>query len=771
MNRRLAIRRLWWKELRQLWPLVALLLLLGVLLQGLTLWAPVLYDWRHTAVLLGMPGLFAVGAGALLVGQEKELRTMDWLRSLPLHANDLARTKLLVGLAGLATVWLASLLLGLATGQRLQGFLGDVWIYPLHSLFVLLLGYATAWAMRSSLVSLLVVVPLACLPFLAASIHDEWMLTDRLRSNEPRPWVMALYLGLFSVGALVWGWRMAARYLAPSPPPREVTGERTTTFNPARGVIAYSRSAPVPALLWQFLTQNRAALIGLTALLASSILLSFGVDPKAPQGPLPPLSILGSFLAISWLGLLVFQSDGLQRRVAFLADRGVSPAATWLTRQAFPLVILVCALGLFAVVLSVRMKIDLGTTGMIVVIPLVLTAFAAAQWLGQLLRSPIVTAILAPFVSAGLLGYFYFAKVELGAAIWVLGIALVLPFLATWVATRAWMDGRSGLRFWSWHGGLLFLALLLPTLNALMFLATGPRMSWAAQAELRDIARRHPLLAGSANTITLPINPRTASGEQDAGEEDPASNVAEARRRSIAGLREQLAIMPGATGDMRTLRVCFADAVSVRLRDPQAEDASMTKRYRESVALLLELSERYRESDRLLEQHLADVGEIWLLEELTSPLAVPRLGEELHATLRTYLSDSQGRNAARRRAIAHSWLRVAGNNLGGYSLHSSRAPRVSIRDLWESKRKLGLVSERLLQLLDAPNEQARLAIRLDISRLMGFPANRAQAAPIYLQTDVGRELLMNAIEDFHLPGALWGGEWELEARQSPGAAP
>ena len=177
MHRNVALRRLWWKESRQLLPLVGLLVSVGAILQLLVVLLPLgnHFPWRQTAALLGMPGLFAAGAGALLVGQEKESRTLNWLRSLPLPSSDLVRTKLLVALLGLSIVWTASLLLGWTTGawNTIRDGRGSELIWPLHSLFLMLVGLATAWRLRSSLIALLLVVPIACIPLLLAGLHQS----------------------------------------------------------------------------------------------------------------------------------------------------------------------------------------------------------------------------------------------------------------------------------------------------------------------------------------------------------------------------------------------------------------------------------------------------------------------------------------------------------------------------------------------------------------------------------------------------------------------
>ncbi len=99
MNPNLIRRRLLWKELRQLWPLLLSLLaaggLLAVLLTLVQAFSTQLSLELQSNMLYGMPGLFAVGAGALLVGQEKERKTLGWLSSLPIAARDIVQHKTL----------------------------------------------------------------------------------------------------------------------------------------------------------------------------------------------------------------------------------------------------------------------------------------------------------------------------------------------------------------------------------------------------------------------------------------------------------------------------------------------------------------------------------------------------------------------------------------------------------------------------------------------------------------------------------------------------
>ena len=84
-------------------------------------------------------------------------------------------------------------------------------------------------------------------------------------------------------------------------------------------------------LTWQFLRQNRVALISITPLLLFAFLLRG--QPISIHNGRTFLAALLTLLAASWLGVLAFQGDLLQERIRFLAERGVSPTKVWCTRH------------------------------------------------------------------------------------------------------------------------------------------------------------------------------------------------------------------------------------------------------------------------------------------------------------------------------------------------------------------------------------------------------------------------------------------------------
>lgn len=792
MNRNMAIRRLWWKELRQLVPLIGLLMLVGLvlILFSLLLDRPTEQRQFMLVVLLGMPSLFAAGAGALLVGQEKEVRSIDWLRSLPVPSVDVVRTKLLAALLALAAVWSVSF--GLALVARVLESTLDfnwvTWIWPLYSLYLLLVGFATAWQLRSSLVSLLLVVPLAGLPLILASLHEAFVMNT---NRDPAPWLVAAYIALVAGGVLVWGWRAALAYMSPE---RSSVApfKRLVAASPVAVAVA-PRSSPAPALLWQFYAQNRGLLLGLTLVILVSLFPLASLYASTTRPLRPNFELVGFltgvaiFLSLSWLGLLVFQTDAIQRRSQFLADRGVSPRLTWLTRQGLPWLLMVVA-ATFALFIGRNFWGNVGGQVQVVVIAMAIAIFGASQWLGQALRSMILGAIIAPLVSLMFVGYLTHAVWSLVAPPWIIALTLVIPLIATFGATAAWMDGRTGWRFWTWHGSLLAVAALLPSLNYLYLTATYPRMSAASRTELTRIAEYPHQGTANVSYFGLQSGLRRESnvglqGGLDGNTLDPSEassppeadlTLAEARTRAIADLRRQMDLNPTGMVSWGFIQRFAADAIIDRIGDPDANDQERVQRYRESLELIAELTKRQRRALHLLDQDLADDYEMLLLEEMQAPLAQQRMGDELHASIVAQLGDTAGRDSARRIALAVSWQQAQSSkvekgggqssSLGGYDLLLlDLQQRVTSRDVWQTTRKVGLVSEYLLQLLDATSDAQREAARGEIQKLLGFsePPNISSGA--YQQSADGPKLLYGELGGRPIPGRAWHGDWERRA--------
>ena len=55
-----------------------------------------------------MPNLFAIGAPAILIGNEEEQGSLSWLKTLPVRWQSIADAKILVAVAGLIICWIIS---------------------------------------------------------------------------------------------------------------------------------------------------------------------------------------------------------------------------------------------------------------------------------------------------------------------------------------------------------------------------------------------------------------------------------------------------------------------------------------------------------------------------------------------------------------------------------------------------------------------------------------------------------------------------------------
>ncbi len=709
MNRRSALGSLFWKETRQILPLVWLQLGLGILLQLLIMlnrqnpFAPQLL------VIVAMPSLFALGVGAILVGHEKEQRTLDWLRWMPVAPSDILRMKLVVGLVSLVFVWCLNLLVMVVfvlpqqSWQRMTtfystGFFDAGWEvhWPLQSLFLLAAGFATAWLFRSSLLSVLALIPLASfymlMNFLILGLLER-VTSDGLQRIFLIPWIIGGMLIAFTLVLAIIGWRVGLRRLAAESHGEQQRAWRLFLRNPWDDTPVWNGPAHSAGsmLVWQFLHQNRTALLAIASMMAGTLIALVLIDMIAASGVGAITS--GSFyilLLTSWLGVLAFQGDAVHERIRFLAERGVSPGKVWATRHVVPLSLVTVVL-MAMLVLSGRILGNLGVAPgfsssppvvLLMVFVLFLT-YGVSQWVGQMIRSAIIAVIAAPVVAWTLLFYSGFLFTQLRVPYWLLAIFVSMPWLATWVMMRRWMDGRLGWGFWGTHAGLLSAGLLLPLGPAVMVIVSQPTMPAEVRRQLMKEAESYRREYGTwAFYEPQELVPWTRDPDSD--EPLPENRTIEGQiirerwRHQLASDLEPLAV-PASRRPVRLTpqwpRFLFGEALLARqalARD--ADDELKLQRYRETMALIDTMIDRLRRSWRLVEQDGADLFEIWLTRELMRPETRQYLGDELYEQLVRSLADEARRYAARRRALVMSWARYRNrlrssspaNELGGY---------------------------------------------------------------------------------------------------------
>lgn len=787
MNHRLALRRLWWKELRQLAPLVIMLPVLVVLLlslQRLVMPSNQTLAWATFLLCFGMPGIFACGAGALLVGYEKELRTINWLSSLPIAPQRIIRVKLGAATVSLLVLWgLGLTIFAVAAGGNRRFVMQespDPWPWIFNSLFVLLAGFALAWTMRSAFVSLLLIVPIAILPYLAAYGIDNGI---RQVSGDPNPSTDTL-LVCQCVGIALAAWlaeRTGRRGLGPRSTERPFARWFSLLRRERSGVSPLTRAvvqSPVAALVWQFARQNRAVLLGTSLMMACVMALLAVVEGRGAFRDNIPAAGFLAFLATAWLGVSVFQSDAHRQRIRFLADRGISPRLIWLTRHIVPaslLAIWTLSVGLVVVFAmkverhqldEVSVVLGLGLLGAVVV-------YLAAQWLGQVVFSPIISAITVPFVAWGVLAYGVFVFKLLGMPYWYALVVVPIPAIATWRMTRRWMDRRLGLSYWASHAGFLVAFALLPFVPVLVAVYSQPTMP-------REIAREIQQFVQKPHT---PAEPPVSliMGQQKLLDHEAVSSEQRAVQAFAfieAQLQETSAPI-GSSPDVLDFLRTTATLARLRLDAPQhgqelapAEDETTLHVYRRACELLLEITRCMRDSFRLVEQDTADRVEIWLLSEMLCDGARERLGEPLYKSAAAMLKDRRARREARLRAVALSWQIFhddeTSRHLGGYDWYAQQQNLGTLKGRWIAERRVGRAVSDLWVLA---RDGADAATEERLGRIAAFWGHSLERYGIgsqgpYLRADDLDRFVQTSFMGMRAVIAnQWGADWERLAAQ------
>lgn len=680
-------RWLVWKESRQVAPLVFALWATMLFIMFASAFYGVPSYRRHVFLrqwLILFPGLFATGAGALLVGQERSSRTMEWFALLPISATRIWAAKLLAGLAGLTVMWLASfLILALVEGGGRSAFLwgsrsgsvaGSQFVsFLLHSIFILLCGYLTAWQIKNQFFAILAIVPLACLPILTSSLVSFFILEKGQRFLTPAQ-DSAVGLWAFAVlipSVLVLGYRSAIRSLSPQRAP----SIRLEKFVGAAEVVGQPVSVPkfgtqVAPLIWQSIHGNRAMLSLLSAtLFATTALiwwcLSYPQKLSESHEDLRTALVGALFLlplAVSWLGVCVFKNDGACERVKFLADRGVSPHKIWIARQAIPCVIVSNGLLLYLV-----LTVFAGTTeraalipGVVIAVLMTLAIYSVSQLVSQITRPLTLAVVLAPMASLFAILWMSHCFESLGVWLGWIAVAVALPLPATWMMMPRFADSRALWKNWLVCAGVIMGMILIPLAPVIVKLRAADHMSrqtksslWKEALQIHSTARIGAYL--STNQITKPsladpldeiVNWSMRQQTQTPDELIPNLN----RLRDAPD-------MPGSI-DPYTQGSLFMRLQAERVRFENADDRKAAwnrfASWLDSASLLIRAQ---RNSRSWVDQELADQLEIWLAESLVSEAVAAHLDEGFLRTVAGRLPTKSERRKARREAVLFSWRR------------------------------------------------------------------------------------------------------------------
>ena len=796
---------LWWKETRQLAPLLIMLITVAALIPVIITLVSSTFHWSAFrlptgVMLLAFPGLFATGAGPLLVGQERALRTIEWLSLLPIGIRRIVRTKLFVSLVGLAVMWLFVLLvtpllhlsgardtvawqLGHQDSYSSSTFSYTFWM--VHSVYVLLAGFYVSWRIKNQFHSLLALIPLAFLPMILVGIYY-----DRPVSSATLEWTTFWVTLVGAAVLLPLGHRAAVRALGPAPAPRVVPLlDAPRDSNVGQSVVAHTpqfgtRMAP---LVWQAIHSSRGTFAVLVGVL-SVALLSLWIEAWTYELPESDwmkktgnVSRIGLFLtplAISWLGVMVFSGDGSASRIRFLADRGVSPGLAYWARHAVPIAILSTGMLFFAVFVITapwlkptyadwQEQFPMISFALLAVI--VLGIYGISQWVAQLFRTTILNVIMAPIFSAMTAGWFAFVVINYHFPVWAVATMTLLPLLATRIVMRRYMDSSDRPIIFVVAALMIAVIIAIPLLDAYRRVQQVAGMTVQQRETLFEEGRQ--AYVPDPGTMNVSFYAWVEGTEGDYDENGRMLTVFEKAEREIENedidIYQSLErVRQGQRDGMRLGTYVVHNAagrfMAARHRWSQAEDP--VKAFEELqpwIEFLTTVLEITRPQPDIEQQISADEAEILLIDTLQMKQMESLDENQVITKAKSAIGNPGSRAEARRKALLASWYRHVA--FGGYF-----APNLEV--LMKIPPGLSLTS-----LPDRYREKWVLAC------LDGIEASRSQSGDTdwlrrvheIASPDLPFEFSVYAPENRRLPpyrnyrsylrsiAAYWGRDWEF----------
>ncbi|MEX0824512.1 MAG: hypothetical protein WD119_00010 [Pirellulaceae bacterium] len=461
-----------WKESMQLLPLLLAFLGLSTLLMAVLGLIPNGYRAFPTFLIL-IPNIFAIGAPPMAIGQEDETGTLRWMRGLPVDWWSIALVKFMVALLGLILIWIFLIaVMALAGVPKVFGgrevfsveAIGGIGFAGMFSVYLMSGGFAVSWWLRSPIPSLLTMLPLITLLFVAVM-----QIATRFDApNRSAPIVHTVVLCIATLALLAIAAAGARRTFY-----RSWTRRRSRRWIAIDAAIkhAYQPTYIVPlhspgrrfALLWQAAAQTWLVVLPIFCVGFIAALIPLVIFFANPQGGLPIGPLMIGLAVTPFLGAMVFAADNKNRRHRFLADRGIGSFTIWWTRQALPLLATVVLAGTFFVVYYAARDNPARVTGLTGLQTLLLfaLAFASGQLTGQAFRRPIMGVLAAPVVFVAFSVFAVAVLIEYPSYTWAGIAAVALLWLVTLRLCRRWSDERFGAGYYGRLAGWIALAVLV----------------------------------------------------------------------------------------------------------------------------------------------------------------------------------------------------------------------------------------------------------------------------------------------------------------------
>ena len=812
MSRPTIVKALVWKELRQIAPLFWAVLGLG---GGLNLLLITVFFFTSPSGFGGggispysfivMPIVFATGIGVLLVGVEKENRTLQWLQGMPVSSAQIAKTKFMVALVSLAAVWAISLLMLWLFRIVFQGQVGITrsevgsltasyfypFVFPTVSFFLGFAGLALAWRFSSPMHALLLLIPVCGVVWLASECLKLFLRPQFGSTPDTSSVDWGISLACWAVGivlAMIYGWLASQRDLSvrsTSTPWFGLLGNATRTSVAAP---QWWRWACVPqnsAMLWQSLRQNWLPWSVLMFVLFFGIWVSASM-PELLGGredqaflaldrtdPFVQVFMVLGGVAVCWLGCFAFQGDNIANRIRFYADRGVSPTRVWITRHWIPILILLLATfwRLFTRRSAARWdgadpQVILGDS--ICFFLAVMGTYAVSQWWSQCIKSPLISVITSPLIAGVFVAYGLFAHLMFETPLWLLGVSLTLLGVATWSQMKDWMDRSFDRRFFGGHAAWLLTAMVIPLLPGIWAMLTAKPIDPEIRAALERTwkegnisddtmlgSRMHLLQRNFSESQTVDKVQKRFESNEDVRAEYLRYLQSDEERTVLQGLRSR-----------DFVRFCLAElssSQSVVVADASDEHVAT---YRSIANSIFESIRLIRSTGSLLAQDNSEILEMALLRECKATNARESLGEDLYRKIAVFLADSDSRDKARKLKLSRAWKMQAqyersnwfsdwGYDFGAYTM-PYKTTNPSLPGMLRRSRERDALAANLWNLLNAQSRDESAALRKEID-----PDDQIKQFSDW----VAGTSYVNALDILHsYPGSHWRGDWESETK-------
>ena len=791
------------KECRQLLPLVAMLVGLAIFLSlvlplaNATSWNRNTWQtwqtWR-TMLAFSPAVLFAVGAGSMSVGQEKESGSLAWLSWLPVGPLDLVIIKWMVS-AGLVIVLLTAGTLWAPPSWNRFG-LNDpssslsIESISLQAFLLLSTGMATAWAMQNTFASLVTIAPVAMMPWMISAVAAGLRPGTLPQTEQTWTKVLTCVLTLVMVGLVVWlgNRNLRGQTFGVWTGPRDTSPTREG-FQPPGGRFDLW-PAPVRdslTAMTQLWWSHHRWFVSLIALMLVSSGLVWVIAGSGQEG-LNWLGRYGLFLfaplapiSAAWLGVAAHQGDGSSGGLKFLSDRGVSPFAIWLGRHLPPVTLLA---GWSMLVFAISLLLRWGQTDRLPTLSLLgcvlsaLVIYGISQFVAMVFR-PLAASILLSMVLGSLgLTALAIAPYSLGTPLILILIAALVPWAASLMMISDYADDHRGPRFWSVAVAAILVFLLLVSWPVVpVSLRSNPvdadeLTKWSQQAsETEPFVMTRFYLPPSADN-GLPNAPlRDVVQWSLRGSLDAASVLSVVTTQSLAAGPDFAALSPRnavVLSEGETDNFLNHLSLWVGRLELTPDDRQVRQQTEAWFVGLGDVVAAARRGPSLQSQCFADVIEIELTRQLILLRESGVVDRDFARPLGKVLSDATLRHDGRRRGILRAWTRSGREmNQGTYDREFGRT-EIAVGSLdtpglwyWEKPHFIDQYTKTLLSLCDGGTPgQTDAALRRLHALNFGdeLPFHRGPYGPKFRVNEI--QSPPSVVMSGKYAGSHWSGSWE-----------